>query len=376
MSQNQCDVLIVGGGPAGLAAAIALRMRGADVLVADALKPPIDKVCGEGLMPDSLRDLAALGVELTPQDGASFSGIRFVSWAKGCSADVCAEFSIGDGLGVCRPALHARMVQRAIDLGVRFKWHTHVALAKRALLNQKPCTYRYLVGADGQSSQVRTWARLGDGHLYTRRYGFRCHFRIDPWNYFRRNFVEVHWGAIGQAYITPVAEDQISVAVVTSHRNARMRHVIDAIPFLRERLVDAAPIDRERGAITTTRRLKSVVRDNVALLGDASGSIDAVTGEGLAVSFRQAALLSSALERNNLAEYAAKHQSTLRLPQMMSRFMLFMDRHPSFRNRTMRMLAKSPDVFRTMLDVHLGEKPVAPFLLDHGAEIALRLASS
>ena len=50
----RCDALIAGGGPAGLAAAIALRQKGLDVLVADALWPPIDKACGEGLMPDAL----------------------------------------------------------------------------------------------------------------------------------------------------------------------------------------------------------------------------------------------------------------------------------------------------------------------------------
>ena len=59
----RCDALIVGGGPAGLAAAIALRQKGLDVLVADALRPPIDKACGEGLMPDAQRDLAALGIQ-------------------------------------------------------------------------------------------------------------------------------------------------------------------------------------------------------------------------------------------------------------------------------------------------------------------------
>src|SRR5438105_7308201 len=44
------DVLVIGGGPAGLTAAIAARLKGFDVAVADAAHPPIDKACGEGLM--------------------------------------------------------------------------------------------------------------------------------------------------------------------------------------------------------------------------------------------------------------------------------------------------------------------------------------
>ncbi|MGB8062426.1 MAG: FAD-binding protein, partial [Candidatus Sulfotelmatobacter sp.] len=46
------DVFVIGGGPAGLAAAIAARKCGLRVIVADAAQPPIDKACGEGLMPD------------------------------------------------------------------------------------------------------------------------------------------------------------------------------------------------------------------------------------------------------------------------------------------------------------------------------------
>ena len=40
------DVFVIGGGPAGLATAIAARQRGFDVVVADGAQPPIDKPCG------------------------------------------------------------------------------------------------------------------------------------------------------------------------------------------------------------------------------------------------------------------------------------------------------------------------------------------
>ena len=48
------DVFIVGGGPAGLATGIAIRQRGLSVVVADLAQPPIDKACGEGLMPQTV----------------------------------------------------------------------------------------------------------------------------------------------------------------------------------------------------------------------------------------------------------------------------------------------------------------------------------
>ena len=56
------DVFVLGGGPAGLAAAIAMRRTGLRVILADAARPPIDKACGEGLMPDSLAAARELGI--------------------------------------------------------------------------------------------------------------------------------------------------------------------------------------------------------------------------------------------------------------------------------------------------------------------------
>ena len=72
------DVFVIGGGPAGLAAAIAAAQNGLHVTVADGCRFPIDKACGEGLMPDSLASAAALGIVIRPEDGHAFAGTRFV----------------------------------------------------------------------------------------------------------------------------------------------------------------------------------------------------------------------------------------------------------------------------------------------------------
>ena len=67
---NCMDVFVIGGGPAGLAAAIAARQRGFSVLVADGAEPPIEKACGEGLMPDAVKILDKLGVDLVKDCGS------------------------------------------------------------------------------------------------------------------------------------------------------------------------------------------------------------------------------------------------------------------------------------------------------------------
>ena len=84
----------------------------------------------------------------------------------------------------------------------------------------------------------------------------------------------------------------------------------------------------ERGAITMMQKLRHVQRGNVALVGDASGSVDAITGEGLSLGFRQAMALADALERGDLSGYEAEHRRLARRPALMGRLMLALDGRP------------------------------------------------
>jgi flavin-dependent dehydrogenase len=369
------DVLIVGGGPAGLAAAIALRQRGIAVTVSDSVKPPIDKACGEGLMPDSLHELARLGVELTPADGAAFRRIRFVH-----GDDVAtAAFPAGVGMGVRRQSLHSRLVARAEEAGVTLLWQSPVQLLENGEVRiaGEAAHYCWLIGADGQSSRVRRWAGLEDAKTISRRFGFRRHYQIAPWS----SFVEVHWGRSGQAYVTPTGANEVCVAAVVGDPQCRLDALLEELPELHARLggLLADPADRERGAVTTTRRLHRVVTNiplhgRVALVGDASGSADAVTGDGMGMAIRQALLLADCIEAENPVRYNQLHSETLRLPQMMARVLLLMDRSAIFRSRAIRMLAAQPPLFARMLGVHVGAEPLTKFVAAKGFELAWQLA--
>src|ERR1700756_1863935 len=77
LGMKKMDVAVWGGGPAGLAAALALRQRGCRVALYDAQHPPIDKACGEGLMPETVGLLQEFGLTLGSEDGAAFAGIAF-----------------------------------------------------------------------------------------------------------------------------------------------------------------------------------------------------------------------------------------------------------------------------------------------------------
>ncbi len=346
-SMCETEVFVCGGGPAGLAAAIAARLAGFEVTVADFAQPPIDKVCGEGLMPDGLSVLQELGVKLNPDEGHPFEGIRFVDSAG--TAEGC--FVRGRGLGLRRPLLHQAMIDRAAELGIAMHWGVRVsALSSSGVtINGRTIRSRWVVCADGQHSKLRDLSGLSAGTAKRRRFGFRRHYRIEPWS----NRVEVYWGDAGQMYITPVSHDEICVAFVTRRSGLTFDQALPLFPEFHHR-VAGAEFTHVKGAVTTTRSLRSVGRNRIALIGDASGSVDPVTGEGLALAFRQAVALADAMRRDDLAIYEAAHRRISRLPHVMADLMLAMDAHPKFRKRVFRAFAADPNLFQRMLEIHTG----------------------
>jgi flavin-dependent dehydrogenase len=354
-SSTQPDVLIVGAGPAGLAAAIASASQGLHVEVIDARKPPIDKACGEGLMPDSLESLAALGFDikdLLHVESYPLHGIRFLN----SKSTVEAAFPLNSGRGIRRTVLHELLVDRALSLGVRFHWENSVhsieptTTGQLIRTNRQTLTGRYLVGADGHQSRIATAAGLTDATVHSRRIGLRQHYSITPWT----DFVEVYWSDFGQAYITPNSSNEICVAFVANKKFPNPNQALTHFPALARRLATAQLAGAARGAITLHRKLRRVTTGNIALIGDASGSVDAVTGEGLALGFRQAAALALALKADDLSLYQQAHPRIQRLPSLMSRSLLLMDRFPGLRDRTLSIFQRHPLLFEQLLQMHIG----------------------
>jgi flavin-dependent dehydrogenase len=341
------DVLVIGGGPAGLAAAVAARRKGFRVMVADSARPPVDKACGEGIMPDGLRALSELGFSLAAAGPAPFRGIRFVD--GGIRAE--AAFPNGHGLGVRRTALHSAIAAAAESAGAELLWGSHVTGIGRngVRVGGRILKSRWIIGADGLRSRVRDWAGLDGYRSFRRRFGFRRHFHTSA----RPEYMELHWGRGVQLYLTPVGASEICAVVISRDPHLRLEQALAQFPQAATFL--GTPVGpAETGSITLSRRFARVTSGQIALVGDASGSVDAITGEGLCLAFRQSLALAEALERGDLSVYETAHRRLMRGPALMGTLLLSLDSMPRLRRCVLRAFQAKPALFEKMLAAHVG----------------------
>lgn len=270
------DVLVAGGGPAGLAAAIHAALAGREAVVVEPRTSPVDKACGEGVMPSGVAALRALGVEAT---GRELRGIRYLDGAT----RVEAAFRDRTGLGIRRTELHAALHRRARDLGVRIVPGKVGEVRQSAdTVTAAGLTARWLIAADGLHSPLRRGLGLDLPGTAPGRYGLRRHYRVAPWT----DFVDVHWSPYGEAYVTPVGDDLVGVAILTRTRRAYDEHLAD-FPGLAASLHGPAAT-AVRGAGPLRQRVRRRTAGRVLLVGDAAGYVDALTGEGIALALATA----------------------------------------------------------------------------------------
>jgi flavin-dependent dehydrogenase len=367
MTRGVTDLLVVGGGPAGLATAIRARLAGLGVVVLDRSHPPIDKACGEGLMPDAVARLREIGVE---PNGHPFRGICYFA------GEVTAEgiFPHSGGVGVRRTELHAALVRRAEEVEVDLRWGVKAeGLAPGGVKTDHGTVEgRWIVGADGLRSQVRRWAGLDGGEGPWRRFGVRRHFAMPPWS----DFVEVYWGPACEAYVTPVSEGEVGIAMLWSGGKAGFDDLLTRIPALYARVSGIPSASRDRGAGPLHQRARAVRRGNVALVGDAAGYLDAITGEGLAVALHESAALVEAVLAEDFSRYAAAHRRINRLPNIMTSMVLALERRPRLRARAVRALAAEPALFSRLLGIHARTLPPRRLGVDGALRLAWRLVAA
>ena len=351
------DVAICGGGPAGLAAAIHAARAGFSTVVLERAAGAPDKACGEGLMPRGLQALEKLGaLEHLPLDRcAPFHGIRYVQENGGA---VEGRFRGGSGLGVRRTMLWEAVQQKARDAGAELRTAAVRSISARGLETDAGAVQaRLVIAADGLNSTIRRAAGLELPDRGARRFGVRRHLRMQPWS----DLVEVHWTGGAEAYVTPVAPSCVNVAFLWEEdaleEKASFESLLGRFRALGERVRGATVESETRGAGPLARNVKARCAPGLALVGDAAGYVDAITGQGLSLAFTSAERLVAALPRTlaepELTRALRRYDRSLRADWLRyalpARGLLALARRPALRRRALDVLARHPSWFSLLL---------------------------
>ncbi|HEY2028379.1 MAG TPA: NAD(P)/FAD-dependent oxidoreductase [Myxococcales bacterium] len=326
------DVAVVGGGPAGLAAAIRCVRRGFRTVCFERQRAPVDKACGEGLMPAGVRELVDLCVLPV---GRPFRGIRYVQ-EDGKAVE--GRFADGEGLGVRRLELSRVLAAEAVSRGVQLRdasvlTATHGAASVEVRTDGEAFEARLVIAADGLHSPLRRAAGLEEPSTGPQRFGLRRHFRVER----PGDFVEVHWAKGCEAYLTPVGDTCVNVAFLCE-KGARFEELLALFPALAQRLQE--PVSEVRGAGPLLQRVRRRYADRLALVGDAAGYVDAITGQGLSLAFRAARMLATLLPQDlslDLTPALSAYDRALRAPWLRyalpAQALVGLSRKPALRRR-------------------------------------------
>ncbi|MFT3912816.1 MAG: FAD-dependent oxidoreductase [Anaeromyxobacteraceae bacterium] len=359
------DAVVVGGGPAGLAFALAAARRGHAVTVLERRTLPVDKACGEGVLPGGVRVLRELGVLLDPVDAAP---IRELRWIDGDGTVARVALPAPGGLGVRRLALSAALAEQARRAGVEVVDDEAVVSHRRepdrmvVETGRRVYAGRLLVAADGLGSPTRRRARLDRPLPGTpQRFGLRRHFALPPWS----EAVEVHLGDGVEAYVTPAGARRVGVAFLFEPARTGVVSfdtLLARFPALEAALSGAQLDSMSRGAGPLARAATARTADRLVLLGDAAGYLDAATGEGISLALGCAVdlagmlpgVLAAGATRDALRGYEVAWRCRFLPYWAYTRAMLGLLRRPGLRRRVLGLAASAPAPFERLVAAAVG----------------------
>lgn len=365
---------IIGGGPSGLTNALFLASKGHQIKVFERGIWPIDKVCGEGIMPSGHQILQDLGVikYLDPNRYQLFDGIDYINLT---GKKIEGRFYQKDkGIAIGRKNLSQALHRRCQDF-------SNIALFQDAKVvevipvNNGVETFignvkhlsDYVILSDGIRSPFRK--KLGlDKPICSKqkRLGARAHYPLSPWS----NKVEVYWGKNIEAYITPIGKKEIQLAFLWDHNKVSIKNskqfffeLISYFPTLDNLFKGITPIDSPRSYGPFQTMASTCSYKNILLTGDVRYFLDGITGEGLSLAFKQSKYLADNFtgEVFNNKRYKLQINTFLLNYEFLTRFALFNSRNAKSQKLMFIILNMFPAFFSFMLALNDGPTRLPSF---------------
>ena len=370
------NILIVGGGPCGLMTAIILGTAGHKVTLIEKKDWPVDKVCGEGIMPPGIKVLRKYGVldKIDKALSRKFHGITFIDNSK-----ISADFNDDYGIVIRRTELSRVLYEKALSVNVKLLPKTELVSLDNSDLkvtanvrNERTETpyvlgeFDYTIGCDGLRSKVRKLAGLEYKLLRNQnRIGARIHYQINPWT----PNVEVHWNNGIECTVAPTSENCVEFIFcwnkdkIKFDKNFEMHEkLLSFFPDLKEKLKNCKNLSSLEMTGNFAQQVIVPIKDKVILLGDASIFYDPITGEGLTLAFKQAEILANHLA--NFDNNDVKKQFLSEINYIVNNYLkitslaLFLSDYPFFRKVVFSIVQYIPGIFQFFLAANICEKRI------------------
>ena len=306
-----CEILVVGAGPAGSAVAAALAAHGREVLMVEARSHPRPKACAEYASPRIVEELRRLGLTdaLWQGDALALTGMRVIR--GGDAVDVRYRDAAGprSAWGLDRLVFDAALAAHATHSGARLMEHAAFerplrtdGLVSGAIVStpegSRTVRSRWLIGADGARSRVASGLGVERRVVAPRRLGMVAHYEGDAE---LSDHGEMHVGPGWYVGLAPLAGGRLNVGMalplerVGSSTRERFQAAIDGIPAVAARLAGRRRLTQIRGASPIGHRVARAAGPGWLLVGDAAGFIDPFTGEGIYRALRSARAAAESL---------------------------------------------------------------------------------
>ena len=359
---------MVGGGPAGTAAAVFLRQLGHEVVLVDEARFPRDKVCGEGVSPEAWRLLGRMGAEaavralrprpvrgmkLTAPDGTAFRGEYTGAREPGFAVRRwCLDRALLDCARAAGVEVHEGV--RARDIVRHDGTVRGVVVESDGAIERLEA--RLVVAADGRRSVIARKLGLLREHRTLRKFAVRGYWKgVEGLT----DHGEMHVIRGGYCGIAPLGDEEANITFVLDQAEMRAAgggladfylRTLERWPRVRERLGRASLTSPPRAIGPLALEARRVSAPGAVLVGDAAGFYDPFTGEGVTLALRGAEIAAEVAHRalangaTDLRLYDRRRDDATRDKFRLNRLLQRIVAWPALANAVARRLSRRPDL--------------------------------